>query len=187
VEFNGVRSREVATRPLPAVTTARAATSAGDEAGYEVMFRRARAAAVAEAHRTDPREAVNESTYEAAHAVSDERFDALIADIIALVPARNYWGAQALARLYWPRFVEVDGYVLLEEHYTPENLAEWRERRPDSRSAIEDVINHVHLQDVVMDRVDDAVFAGAAKRIAEGVVTGSARAAPRPPRHRRGR
>jgi hypothetical protein len=142
--------------------------SAGDEAGYELMFRRARAAAaVAETHRTDPREAVNESTYEAAHAVSNERFDALIADILAVVPARNYCGAQALARLHWPRFVEVDGYVLLEEHYTPEKLAEWRERRPDSRSAIEDVINHVHIDDVVMDLVDDAVVAVAAKRIAE--------------------
>jgi hypothetical protein len=129
VEFNGVRSREVATRPLPAVTTARAATSAGDEAGYEVMFRRARAAAVAEAHRTDPREAVNESTYEAAHAVSDERFDALIADIIALVPARNYWGAQALARLYWPRFVEVDGYVLLARE--PRRVARAAPRQPE--------------------------------------------------------
>jgi hypothetical protein len=61
-----------------------AVQSAGDQAGYEVMFRRARAAAaVAEAHRADPREAVNESTYEAAHAVSDERFNALIADMIA--------------------------------------------------------------------------------------------------------
>jgi hypothetical protein len=142
--------------------------SAHDETRYLVMFRRARAAAaVGEAHRSDAREAVSESTYEAAHAVSDERFDALIADIVALVPARNYWGAQALARLHWPRFVDVDGYVLLEEHYSPENLAEWRERRPDSRSAIENVINHVHLEDVVMDTVDDAVFAGAAKRMAE--------------------
>ena len=63
--------------------------------------------------------------------------------------------------------MEVDGYVLLEEHYSPENLAEWRETRPDSRSAVEDVINHVHLEDVVMDLVDDDTFAEAAKRVAE--------------------
>lgn len=141
--------------------------SDGDEAGHLALFRRARAAAaVAEAHARDPRLAVNEATYEAAHAVSDESFEVLITDVLSIVPAGSHSAAQTLARLHWPRFVEVDGYVLLREHYSPENLAQWRERRPDSRSAVEDVVNHVHLEDVVMDRVDDRLLAAAAERVA---------------------
>jgi hypothetical protein len=42
--------------------------------------------------------------------------------------------------------------MLLASHYSADNLAAWRDRRADSRAAVEDVINHVHLEDVSSER-----------------------------------
>lgn len=56
-----------------------------------------------------------------------------------------------LADLVWPRFVEVNGCVLLAEAYTPRTFDDWWARYPGQVERIERVINHVHLYDVLPD------------------------------------
>ncbi len=49
------------------------------------------------------------------------------------------------AAILYPKFIKVEGAVVLEEHYTEENWRAWRkERDPISAAAI---INHVHIED----------------------------------------
>lgn len=117
---------------------------------YHEAFHRARAAgAVKACFDPDPREALNETVYEAAHAVDgDDRLSQLLQAVLDSCAPGNHWAARELADLFWPHFIKIDGYVLLASHYSPDNLAAWKERRPDSRAAIEDVINHVHLEDI---------------------------------------
>lgn len=55
--------------------------------------------------------------------------------------------AVALARFFWPEFIEVRGCILLKDRYAPETFREW-EGELHSRADIEAVINHVHLWDV---------------------------------------
>lgn len=139
-------------------------------AAYHSAFRLARAAgAVKSCLDGEPRAAVNEAIYEAAHAVDrDDRLPQLVAAVLDLLwPGGNHWAACDLARLFWPRFIVVESYILLAEHYTTENLASWRERHPSNPAAIEDVINHVHLEDVANDRAEDA----AVTRVGEQLVT----------------
>src|SRR5581483_8149683 len=113
-------------------------------------FRRARAAAAMKmALHADPRTAVAETAYEASHAVDDgERLAQLLHAVLDLVEPGNHWAAQDLAGLFWPRFMDVDGYVLMADHFEPDTFAEFRERRPDSRAAVEDLINHVHVLEI---------------------------------------
>jgi hypothetical protein len=122
----------------------------GDSAEYENAFRRARAAgAVKMALDADPRTAMAEAVYEGAHAVdSRERFAQLLDAVLVLVEPGSHAAARDLAGLFWPRFVEVDGYVLIADHFEPDTFAEFREQRPDSRPAVEDMINHVHVLEV---------------------------------------
>ena len=114
---------------------------------YEEAFRRARAAAAMKlALDADARTAVSETVFEATHAVDDNaRLAQLLIAVLDLIEPGNHWAAQDLAGLFWPRFMEVDGYVLLAEHFEPDTFAEFREQRPDSRPAVEDLINHVHV------------------------------------------
>lgn len=117
---------------------------------YTDAFRRARAAAAMKmALHADPRTAVADTAYEASHAVDDgERLAQLLHAVLDLVEPGNHWAAQDLAGLFWPRFMDVDGYVLMADHFEPDTFAEFRERRPDSRPAVEDLINHVHVQEI---------------------------------------
>jgi hypothetical protein len=92
---------------------------------------------------------VAETVYEASYAVDDaDRFAQLLHAVLGLIEPGNHWAAQDLAGLFWPRFVEVDGYVLVADHFEPDTFAEFRERRPDSRPAVEDLINHVHVLEI---------------------------------------
>jgi hypothetical protein len=138
-----------------------------DTTEYQQAFRRARAAgAVKMCLDGDARTALNEAVYEAAHAVNgDERLAQLLESVLDLPAPGNHWAARELAHLFWPRFIEVDGYVLLASHYSPQNLAEWRQRHPNNPSAIEDVINHVHLEDIAADRVGPEAIRQTAHRI----------------------
>jgi hypothetical protein len=117
---------------------------------YHDAFRRARAAAAMKmALDADPRTAVAESVYEASQAVDDgQRLGQLLQAVLDLIEPGNHWAAQGLAGLFWPRFMDVDGYVLIADHFEPDAFAEFRERRPDSRPAVEDLINHVHVQEI---------------------------------------
>jgi hypothetical protein len=65
--------------------------------------------------------------------------------------------AAAFASLFWPQFVEVDGFVLLAVHYSPESLGRWRERYPSDRRAIESAINEVYVYDLFRHRDRDDV------------------------------
>jgi hypothetical protein len=117
---------------------------------YAQAFRRARAAAAMKmALDLNARTAVSEAVYEASHAVSNpDRFAQLLAAVLDLIEPGNHWAAQDLAGLFWPRFMDVDGYVLVADHFEPDTFAEYRERRPDSRPAVEDLINHVHVMEL---------------------------------------
>ena len=119
-------------------------------AEYDTAFRRARAAsAMRMALDANARTAVAETVYEASHAVDDaDRFAQLLEAVLDLIEPGNHWAAQDLAGLFWPRFIEVDGYVLVADHFEPDTFAEFRERRPDSHSAVEDLINHVHVLEI---------------------------------------
>jgi hypothetical protein len=147
--------------------TAVEAGQAADE-DYHTAFRRARAAgSVKTFFDDDSRAALNETVYEAVHAVDrDERLLQLLGAVVDLVAPGNHWAGREFANLFWPRFIQVDGCVLLAGHYTPDNLAAWRERRPDNRAAIEDVINHVHLEDLAIDRVGAAKQNAVAQQLA---------------------
>jgi hypothetical protein len=114
---------------------------------YQEAFRRARAAA-AMRMALDPnaRTAAADTVSEASQAVGDSpRLAQLVQAVLDLIEPGNHWAAQDLAGLFWPRFMEVDGYVLVADHFEPDTFAEFRERRPDSRPAVEDLINHVHV------------------------------------------
>jgi hypothetical protein len=117
---------------------------------YVEAHRRARAAAAMKmALDANARRAVTEAVFEASHAVGDtNRFTQLLAAVLDLIEPGNHWAAQDLAGLFWPRFMDVDGYVLVADHFEPDTFAEFRERRPDSRAAVEDLINHVHVMEI---------------------------------------
>jgi hypothetical protein len=119
-------------------------------AEYEEAFRRAHAAgAMKMALDPDARTAVAETVFEASHAIRDtDRLVQLLHAVLDLVEPGNHGAAQDLAGLFWPRFMDVDGYVLMADHFEPDTFAEFRERRPNSRSAVEDLINHVHVQEI---------------------------------------
>jgi hypothetical protein len=121
-----------------------------DTLEYLEAFRRARAAgALKMALDANAQTAVAESVYEAARAVDDrDRFGQMLAAVLDLIEPGNHWAAQDLAGLFWPRFMDVDGYVLIADHFEPDTFAEFREQRPDSRTAVEDLINHVHVQEI---------------------------------------
>lgn len=56
--------------------------------------------------------------------------------------------AVAFATLFWPDFVEIDGYVLLAEHFRPANFADWLVWQHEKEAAswqVEAVLNEVHL------------------------------------------
>jgi len=118
-----------------------------NRAEYEQALRRARAAgAVKMALDPNATTAVAEAVSEASRAVDDPgRFAQLLAAVLDLIEPGNHSAAQDLAGLFWPRFMEVDGYVLMADHFEPDTFAEFRERRPESRPAVENLINHVHV------------------------------------------
>ncbi len=56
--------------------------------------------------------------------------------------------AVAFSKLFWPDFIEVDGCVLLAEHYSSANFQSWKERYAGEMHRIEAVINHAHVYDL---------------------------------------
>ena len=118
-----------------------------DTSEYLEAFRRARAAgALKMALDANARTALAESVCEAASAVDDkDRFGQMLVAVLDLIEPGNHWAAQDLAGLFWPRFMEVDGYILVADHFEPDAFSEFRERHPDSRPTVEDLINHVHV------------------------------------------
>lgn len=62
--------------------------------------------------------------------------------------------AVAVAGFLWPRFVRVDGCILIADRYDAEAFTAWKERL-NSRAEIEATVNHVHLWDVFGDSHGD--------------------------------
>ena len=56
--------------------------------------------------------------------------------------------AAAFGKLFWPDFIEHDGYVLLAEQFDPASVAQWRQELGDDRAAVERMVNHVHVYDL---------------------------------------
>ena len=63
----------------------------------------------------------------------------------------DYDLAAAFSKFFWPDFIEVEGYVLLARNCEPQNFREWEERLNDNRSAVEGMINHVHIGDLFLN------------------------------------
>jgi hypothetical protein len=68
--------------------------------------------------------------------------------------------AIALAELFWPRFVEVEGCVLIAERYDPANFRAWWQSLEGDIPRVEWVINHLHLWDLFPTGDDPALDRG---------------------------
>ncbi|MCP4545392.1 MAG: hypothetical protein GY835_02860 [bacterium] len=63
-------------------------------------------------------------------------------------------GTLAVAAVLWPEFVEVRGCVLLSWRYNATEFEGWWSQLAGDRTAIEDMVNHLHLWDVFPDVED---------------------------------
>lgn len=66
-----------------------------------------------------------------------------------------------LGYLFFPKFIEFDGCVFFQDHFSEENYFSWKERLGNDRVAIEKVINHVHVYDVFANfttKLEDSIF-----------------------------
>lgn len=52
------------------------------------------------------------------------------------------------AAIYFPRIVEVDGLLLLEANFDPDQLAEWR-RRGVSGAELERIVNYIEVENCI--------------------------------------
>ena len=59
--------------------------------------------------------------------------------------------AVAFGRLFWPEFIGVEGCVLLESRYSPENFRLWSDHFGGDCTGIESIINHLHLYDLCLN------------------------------------
>ena len=55
--------------------------------------------------------------------------------------------ALAVAGLIWPKFIRVDDCVILSTRYSDENFQRWSNELEHDGSAVERMLNHVHLWD----------------------------------------
>lgn len=57
-----------------------------------------------------------------------------------------------LLQLMEPEFLEIEGLILLEAHYDPENLQQWLQTPgAQDKKKLENTINHVHLDDITTE------------------------------------
>ena len=78
-----------------------------------------------------------------------------------MLKEQNNWVSKVsdpeyLNSLSHPRFLELDGLIVLESHYTPESFQKWKKilescRNPADFQKMENTINHVHLDDLSND------------------------------------
>jgi hypothetical protein len=66
--------------------------------------------------------------------------------------------ALEIAKLVWPTLVRKDDCILLRAKFSEENYRSWRDRCGQDSTAIESVINHVHLWDVFQGDEEDSVL-----------------------------
>lgn len=94
------------------------------------------------------------------------RQKAITPEMIALIPRLAEWGdteisiadwvgevgnfelAIGYSRVFWPRFVEFRGYVLVEEAADEDLVAMWEATTGGDKRAVEAVLNHIHMIDI---------------------------------------
>lgn len=59
----------------------------------------------------------------------------------------NFSLAVGYATIFWPKFVEFDGYIL-RDGFSEEILRSWESENDRDRRAVERVMNHLHLADI---------------------------------------
>ncbi|WP_167468383.1 hypothetical protein [Cupriavidus plantarum] len=59
----------------------------------------------------------------------------------------NFSLAVGYATIFWPKFVEFDGYIL-RDGFSEEILRSWELENDRDRRAVERVMNHLHLTDI---------------------------------------
>ena len=58
--------------------------------------------------------------------------------------------AAAFGRLFWPDLIEVDGCVIIKDHYQPASFEYWRNHFSGDTPEIEKMINRIDLEDLYM-------------------------------------
>nr|RIY11503.1 hypothetical protein D3W47_06065 [Deinococcus sp. RM] len=61
----------------------------------------------------------------------------------------NILHAVALSAILWPRFIEFEEHVIRADRFDLENFRQWQESTGHKRQAIESVLNHVHIYDLL--------------------------------------
>lgn len=77
-------------------------------------------------------------------AINGESFSLL--DYLSVVSSAEV--AIAYTKIFSPDFIEYDGGVFLAEVFSAELYQQWKAKLGDDRSAIERVMNHIHLDDL---------------------------------------
>ncbi len=67
----------------------------------------------------------------------------------------NLLHAVALSAILWPEFIEFEDHVIRADRFDLENFRQWQESTGHNRQAIESVLNHVHIYDLLPSN-DDA-------------------------------
>lgn len=65
--------------------------------------------------------------------------------------------AYAFASLFVPRFVEVDGELVLETQYWPSQFQRWKQHFGGDARAAARMVNHTHLEDLFLNRPDNDI------------------------------
>jgi hypothetical protein len=60
----------------------------------------------------------------------------------------NFELAAGYSFIFWPSFIEFEGYIFRESGFCEDNLRAWERSTSNDRQAVEAVINHVHLLDL---------------------------------------
>jgi hypothetical protein len=63
--------------------------------------------------------------------------------------------AYSYASLFWPDFVEIDGALMLAEHYSDENFAHWNHHLNGDLTRIESMMNLVKIDMLFMNHSPD--------------------------------
>lgn len=59
----------------------------------------------------------------------------------------NFRLAVGYAAIFWPEFIEFDGYVLRAD-FSIESLRSFEKGEPNDRASVEAVMNHLHIADI---------------------------------------
>ena len=76
--------------------------------------------------------------------------DILFLPVRMAVHSRGLTAAVAFGRLFWPELIEVDGCVLIKDHYQPASFEYLRSHFSGEVQEIEKMINRIDLEDLYM-------------------------------------